>query len=110
MQRWKADNGSEDSLESWKDVCLRVKTGIEQLCTENENGKRIAVVTSGGPIAAIMQIALDLDDKYAFNLPRFIRNTSVSTFIYDKKRLSLLSYNSVAHLELHEDPTLITFI
>jgi Fructose-2,6-bisphosphatase len=110
MQRWAPNKSSENYLESWKDISKRVQTGIDRIRAENGPGKRVAVFTSGGPIAATMQIALDLDDQSAIQLPRHIRNTAVSTFLYDDNRLSLLTYNSIAHLEIHNDPTLITFI
>jgi broad specificity phosphatase PhoE len=110
VQRWGATKSLNDFIISWKDVGTRVQAGLDQIRAENGSNKRVAVFTSGGPIAATLQIALDLDDTYAFNLPRHIRNTAVSTFLYDDKRLSLYTYNSIAHLEIHNNPALITFI
>lgn len=110
IQRWGATKPINDFPTSWKAVGKKVQAGIDRIRAENGSGKCVAVFTSGGPIAATMQIALGLDDRYAMNLPRMIRNTAVSTFLYDDKRLSLSNYNSIAHLEIHNDPTLITFI
>lgn len=110
MQRWAQNKSSGNSLESWKDINTRVKAGIDRIRMENGSGKRVAVFTSGGPIAAAMQIALSLEDRYAMQLPRHIHNTAVSTFLYDDQRLSLSTYNSIAHLEIHNDPSLVTFI
>jgi hypothetical protein len=38
-----------------------------------------------------------------------IRNASVTEFLHDGDRLSLLSFNGTAHLELEGDPSVITY-
>lgn len=109
-KRWVADAERAGMGDSWADFRQRVRSGIERLRSENGAGRCLAVFTSGGPIAAAVQLALDLGDEQAIFLPRLIRNSSISTFLYDDRRFSLSSYNSVAHLELRNDPALITFL
>jgi len=110
MKTWSARKHAGGGGDSWAVFRRRIHSGIERLRAENGAGKCLAVVTSGGPIAAAMQLALDLGDEQAVFLPRLIRNASFSTFLYDDRRFSLSAYNSVAHLELRRDPELITLL
>jgi broad specificity phosphatase PhoE len=110
LKSWAARTGAARTNGGWGDFRQRIRAGIEQLRAENGPGKRLAVFTSGGPVAATVQLALDLADEQAIFLPRLIRNASISTFLYDDRRFSLSSYNSVSHLELRNDPALITFL
>ncbi len=110
MKSWAVRRVTDALGDSWADFRQRIRSGIEQLRAQNGPGKRLAVFTSGGPIAATMQLALDLADEQAIFLPRIVRNCSISTFLYDERRFSLSSFNSVPHLELRNEPALITLI
>ncbi|MBW2168527.1 MAG: histidine phosphatase family protein, partial [Deltaproteobacteria bacterium] len=87
----------------------RVRAGVIKIMEENRQKRRIAVFTSGGPVSAVMQMALGLSDEETIRLSWQIRNTSVSTFKYRDNQFSLFSFNSVAHLEYHNDEGLITY-
>jgi hypothetical protein len=60
-------------------------------------------------LTALLQKALSLSDLEAIDLAWQVRNASVSTFKFSEDRFTLASYNSVAHLELQRDPSLITY-
>ena len=87
-----------------------VQAGIEQVVQENNTSKKVAVFTSGGTISAVMQQALNLVPAETVRLGWEIYNTSVSIFKYRKDRLGLKTFNSVAHLELNQDPDQITYL
>jgi broad specificity phosphatase PhoE len=114
LQRWRSTKSSSsvmDSLsDSWKAFGQRVQTGFEKVRADNGPGKQVAVFTSGGTISAAMQLALELSDEQTIGLPGVIRNTSISTFLYDETRFSLSSFNAVPHLDLQNDPGLITVL
>jgi broad specificity phosphatase PhoE len=109
-RRWRSTDASFESGDTWQAFCLRIRAGFEKIRAENGPGKNVGIFTSGGTIAASMQLALELTDGQAMQLPRLIRNTSVSTFLYDEARFSLSSFNAIPHLELETDPTLITLL
>ncbi len=87
-----------------------VQEGIHQVVQENNTSKKVAVFTSGGTISAVMQQALNLVPTETVLLGWEIYNTSVSIFNYRKDRLGLKTFNSVPHLELKQDPGLITYL
>lgn len=87
-----------------------VRQGIERVTVENGTRQRIAVFTSGGTISVVMQLALNLATAETLHLGWEIFNTSVSVLRARKSRLHLKTFNSIAHLEQHRDPDLITYL
>jgi broad specificity phosphatase PhoE len=73
------------------------------------NGRIIAVFTSGGAIAASIAHVLGLPGDYAMRLNWQIVNTSISRYMYNKERITLAGFNSIAHLNLTGDPAIITY-
>jgi broad specificity phosphatase PhoE len=109
MLRWISGQWDHPGIETWKAFQGRVCTGVSRLMNENGAKKSLVVFSSGGPIAAAMQLALGLSDQETLQLGWQILNTSVSAFKYNRDRLTLFSFNGVAHLELWNDPKLITY-
>lgn len=109
MLRW--ISGRHDALvpESWSAFLGRVARGLERVRDENGRGRAVAIFTSGGPIAAVLRLALDLADERALRLTWVIKNASLSSFFYDDQRLTLSLFNSTAHLELAGEPGLVTY-
>ena len=70
---------------------------------------RVLVVSSGGPIAAIVAAALQAPPATAVDLNLRIRNSSLSEFSSSSKRHHLISFNAVPHLETHADTALTTY-
>jgi broad specificity phosphatase PhoE len=69
----------------------------------------VLIVSSGGPIAAIVAAALNAPPATAVDLNLRIRNSSLTEFASTPRRHHLVSYNSVPHLDTNPDPTLITY-
>jgi broad specificity phosphatase PhoE len=107
--RWISGRCDIPGVETWQAFTKRVRAGVNKVMEENRQKKRIAVFTSGGPVSAVMQMALGLSNEETIRLSLQIRNTSVSAFKYRDKQLSLFSFNSVAHLEYNNDEGLITY-
>lgn len=82
---------------------------MAKMMTICDDDKRVAVFTSAGTLSVVMQMALELSDEQTMKLIWKILNTSVSVFEYDKNGLSLLAFNSAAHLEIQNDPQLLTY-
>jgi len=109
VMRWVYGGLEVPGLETWSSFTQRIRTGVTKIMEENGQKKTIAVFTSGGPISAVMKVALDLSDEKTIQLSWQIQNTAVSTFKYSEKQFSLSSFNSVAHLELEKDGSLLTY-
>lgn len=103
-------DGRSNEAENLEAFINAVRKGIDQVVRENGTLKKIAVFTSGGTISAVMQQALKLAPEETVRLGWEIYNTSVSIFNCGNNRLDLKVFNSVAHLELNQDPDLITYL
>ena len=60
--------------------------------------RRVAVFTSGGPIGLAVQFAMKAPDRSFLEINWRVRNTSVTEFVFDRERVTLDSFNSIAHL------------
>jgi broad specificity phosphatase PhoE len=69
----------------------------------------VLVVSSGGPIAAIVTAALEAPARTAVELNLRMRNCSLTEFAASARRHQLVSFNALPHLDLHPDATLITY-
>ena len=110
VMRWMSGRHEVSAVESLETFTRRVYAGIANVVEDAGQKERVAIFTSGGTISAAMQIALGLSTEKAIGLAWQIGNTSVSTFYYGEKGLGLLSFNSLAHLELRGEPELITYL
>jgi broad specificity phosphatase PhoE len=69
----------------------------------------VLIVSSGGPIAAIVAATLNAPPATAVELNLRIRNSSLTEFATTPRRHNLVSFNGLPHLDTHPDPTLITY-
>jgi broad specificity phosphatase PhoE len=69
----------------------------------------VLVVSSGGPISAIVAAALGAPPATAIELNMRLRNCSLTEFASSSRRHSLVSFNALPHLEPHFDPALVTY-
>lgn len=99
----------ESGVETYQGFSARVQKGVFRLMEETGPQKKIAVFTSGGCISLLMQMALSLSAPKTVELSWQIRNASVSIFKYNRKQIGLYTFNSTAHLDLHNDNELLTY-
>jgi len=69
----------------------------------------VLIVSSGGPIAAVVAAALAAPPQTAIELNLRIRNTAVTEFSATARRHHLVSFNSIAHIEFHGMDHLATY-
>jgi len=107
--RWITVGKEIPGVTSWQDFRERVARGMTRIMAENGRGKTVLVFTSGGPISAAFQMATGISDEGTLRVVWHIVNTSVSSFVYNAKQLSLTSFNNRAHLDLEKDSSLVTY-
>jgi broad specificity phosphatase PhoE len=93
--------------ETWQQFQTRVqraRSGIQRA-----GGRRVLVVSSGGPIAVTAQQILQAPDATAIALNMQIRNSSVCQYVFNDSAMSLVSFNSVPHLEHAERHEFVTY-
>jgi broad specificity phosphatase PhoE len=103
---------SEDKLpgrvpETWAQFQARVERA--RLAIQRSGGKRVLVVSSGGPIAVFTQQVLQAPAAAAIALNMQIRNSSVSQYVFNDSAMSLVTFNTLPHLEQAERRELVTY-
>ncbi len=109
MSRWVQGGIEAPGVPQWVDFQARVRQGLASIAADQGAGKRVAVFTSGGPIAVAVQSALGLGDQVAIELSWQILNASVTRLKYSHRGMALAGFNDIAHLEMEKDPSLITY-
>ena len=69
----------------------------------------VLLVSSGGPIATAVAHVLHASPETSIELNMRLRNSAVSEFSFNPKRHSLISFNSVAHLETPQHQDWVTY-
>jgi broad specificity phosphatase PhoE len=69
----------------------------------------VLIVSSGGPIAAMVAAALNAPPAAAIELNLRIRNSSLTEFASTPRRHHLVSFNGLPHIDTNPDPSLITY-
>ena len=72
---------------------------VLRIARERFTDGNVVIVTSGGPIGAIVAATLRSPPAVAVDLNLRIRNASLSEFASSARRHHLVSFNSVAHLD-----------
>lgn len=88
----------------------RISNGIGNLIRQAGENNKVAVFTSGGPTAIALRKTLETSREQTIRLGWELRNTAITVLRYDQGQLQLVLFNCVAHLEVQNDPTLITYI
>jgi broad specificity phosphatase PhoE len=107
--RWAGGECAAVGVETWAELKERVVTALNTVMKMHGRGKSIAVFTSGGAISAALSYVLGLPGDRAMRLNWQIVNTSVTRLMYDMERITLAGFNSIAHLELAREPSLVTY-
>ncbi|MBZ0272220.1 phosphoglycerate mutase family protein [bacterium] len=110
LSRWASGDHEIAGVERFAEYRDRVAGAIHAVMQAEGRGRRIAIVTSGGPVGLSMQMALGLSDTAAILLGTNVRNMSVTTYRFREDSMTLLEFNNVAHLEDARDPRLVTFL
>ncbi len=106
MERWISGEGDPGAVETWADFSSRVIRGVEEIRARYGSGKTVAVFTSGGPIAAVLQYGLGTTDEMALRLSWVIKNASITEFKFKGDSFTLTGFNMVPHLD---DDALVTY-
>jgi broad specificity phosphatase PhoE len=69
----------------------------------------VLIVSSGGPIATAVGHVLGTTPETTIELNMRIRNSAVTEFVFNPKRHTLLSYNTLPHLDLPDHASWMTY-
>jgi len=97
--KWVREEICPPGVETWLEFCSRVNSGLTKCLSAGSRGERVAIFTSGGPIAVAMQRALQLSAESTLKVSWMSRNSSWSEFIYSGERFTLSSFNCHGHID-----------
>ncbi len=117
MARWR-DSQANDELQSWGSFSMQAWHAIQAAVNahteikkhRSEKHANLAFFTSGGVIATVLQQLLSLEFTSTLQAVWHTRNASVTTLLFNKDGISLVDYNTVPHLQIQHDKSLITQI
>lgn len=98
MIHWAEGHLLAEGLESFADFFARVTGSLRRILGAQGRGRRVAVVTSGGPVAACTAHGLGLDVRRTMRLSWVLNNASVTELYVRDEELALGRFNQVAHL------------
>lgn len=100
LRQWMNGVVSPKGMPSYDDFLAGVTGALDHVRKTYEGN--VLIVSSGGPISTAVGHVLGTTPETTIELNMRIRNSAVSEFTYTPKRHSLLSYNTLPHLD-HPD-------
>jgi broad specificity phosphatase PhoE len=105
LARWARDEHAFEGVERVGVFADRVRAGLERVVRDLKSGARVAVVTSAGPIGVAVGLVFGSTAHHMVRASVTVRNASLTElvlrsrdFAWHPERVSLVSFNSVAHL------------
>jgi broad specificity phosphatase PhoE len=97
LRQWMNGVVSPKGMHSYTDFLAGVTGALEHV-RKNHAGN-VLIVSSGGPISTAVGHVLGTTPETSIELNLRIRNSALTEFDYNPKRCSLLSFNTLPHLD-----------
>jgi len=98
LAQWMAGTVSPQGMPSYPDFVQGVTSALDHVRAQH-HGQNVLIVSSGGPIATAVGHVLGLSPEGTIELNMRIRNSAVTEFQFNPKRHTLLTYNTLPHLD-----------
>ena len=108
MGRWMAGETQPVGMPSYAEFLAGVTSALDHV-RANHYGQNVLVVTSGGPISTAVGAVLGARPEAVIDLNLRIRNTAITEFAFTPKRHSLLTFNTLPHLDAPEYREWVTY-
>jgi broad specificity phosphatase PhoE len=99
FKRWIGSQHNADYIESWPDYQARIQTALTHLIIKLDGEKRVAVFSSGGPIALLSQAILGVPAENLMALNWTLVNCGITKLISTRKGAILSSLNEHSAFE-----------
>lgn len=106
LQQWMAGATQPEGMPSYADFVAGVAGALDHV--RQQHAGDVLIVSSGGPISTAVGLLLDTPAETTIELNLRIRNSSVTEFSFTPKRHSLVTYNTLPHLDAAEYADWIT--
>jgi broad specificity phosphatase PhoE len=98
LAAWMAGSTQPVGMPTYQDFVAGVTSALDHVRAQHY-GKRVLMVSSGGPISTAVAHVLGASPAASIELNMRLRNTSVTEFAFHPKRLSLVTFNTLPHLD-----------
>ena len=98
-----------DVTETWIDFKARVSDAQQQLQAMADKGNRILAIASGGSVSMLIGLVLGIPDETVFDLNLQYKNTAISHFFFNSKKMNLTGFNAIPHLDSKEMERYVTY-
>ncbi len=109
MTMWSSGNYDMKGIVTWDGFVSGVNSAVDEIMSNHDGGKDIAVFTSGGPISVVVQRVLGLTPQKAMDIRDMIANSSITRFKFSRNRLMISTFNEYPHLEQSSEKDIITY-
>jgi len=107
LARWMEGKSEPAGMPRYAEWVAGITSALDHV-RETHTG-RVLLVSSGGPISTAVGHVLGMAPAATVELNLRIRNTSVTEFTFNPKRHTLLTYNTLPHLDDAEHEPWITY-
>jgi len=95
---WREAAPGTEATQSWQEYKQGVVREIGEIVRSAEKNSTQVVVTSVGGVTAVLAEIVSGSDEQAFELGWRIRNCSVTEFVFSGRKITLDTFNNLAHL------------
>ncbi len=97
LQQWMAGATTPAGMPGYTDWVAGITAALDHVRSRHQGN--VLVVSSGGPIAAVMGLVLGTPAATVIELNMRIRNSSLTELAFTQTRYALVAYNQLPHLE-----------
>ncbi|PZO12611.1 MAG: histidine phosphatase family protein [Burkholderiales bacterium] len=108
LTQWMAGTVSPQGMPSYTEFVHGVASALDHVRAKH-HGQNVLLVSSGGPISTAVGQVLGLSPEATIELNLRIRNSAVTEFQFNPKRHTLLTYNTLPHLDHQDYKSWITY-
>ena len=108
LSQWMAGTVSPKGMPTYPKFVQGVTSALDHARAHHLN-QNVLIVSSGGPISTAVGHVLGLSPERTIDLNMRIRNSSVTEFQFGPKRHSLLTFNTLPHLDRPDKADWVTF-
>jgi broad specificity phosphatase PhoE len=108
LTAWIGGTAQPIGMPSHADFMAGILGTLDHVRAEH-HGKNVLVVSSGGPISTIVAHVLGAPPQAMVELNLRIRNSSVTELAFNPKRHSLVTYNTLPHLDHPDHAAWVTY-
>lgn len=98
LAAWMQGKSAPQGMSSYAEFLAGVTTALDEIRSEHF-GKNVLIASSGGPISTAIGHILGASHEGTIDLNLRIRNSSVSEVVFTPRRHSLVTYNTLPHLD-----------